>query len=103
MRIYNRNGWVDTSDEGGARETCERHSDEWSLHPWIRPDGAPNICIPDDWQAKSANVRIDLARQIRSGDLNGETAADLGIADPYIADEAIRNYIAGSKHPEAAA
>jgi hypothetical protein len=100
MRIYNRNGWVETSDESGARETCERHAAEWTLRPWIRPSGAPNINVPDNWQEKSSDKRIDLARQIKGGDLNGETAAALGITDPGIADEVIRNYIGGSKHPD---
>src|SRR5260370_27616551 len=99
MHIYNRQGWVDV-DQGAARETCQRHPDEWTLRPWIRPSGMPQVNIPDDWQEKSAANRIDLARQIKGGDLNGESAGDLGVADPVIADETIRNYIAGSQHPE---
>lgn len=103
MRIYNQRGWVDTDDAGGARETCERHPADWTLRPWHRPGGAPNICIPDNWSEKSAAVRIDLARMIKSGDLNGETPAALGITDQNIADEVIRAYIVGSTHPEIAA
>jgi hypothetical protein len=100
MQIHNRNGWINTDDEGAARETCQRHPDEWSLLPWIRPSGTPNVNIPDNWSEKSAAVRIDLARQIKGGDQNGETAADLGIANQNIADETIRAYVIGSTHPE---
>jgi hypothetical protein len=101
VKMYNRNGWIDTSDEGGARETCVRHPEQWALKPWIRPGGAPNVNVPDDWQSKSAAVRIDLARMIKGGDQNGETAAALGITDRGIADDIIRAYLAGSTHPDA--
>jgi hypothetical protein len=101
VKIFNRNGWVETSDEGGARETCERHPLEWTTRPWIRPGGAPNVNVPDSWQEQSADRRIDLARQIKGGDLNGETPAALGITDRGIADEIIRKYLAGSTHPDA--
>jgi hypothetical protein len=100
MKIYNRLGWLDTSDEGGARETCERHPTEWTLKPWTRPGGAPDVNIRPDWQSQSAGVRIDYARQIKGGDLNGETAVALGVTDPGIADEIIRSYVGGTKHPE---
>jgi hypothetical protein len=99
MHMYSRLGWV-IVDDGAARETCQRHPDEWRLKPWTRPDGAPNVNIPHNWQEQSADRRLDLARQIKSGDLNGETAAALGITDRNIADEIIRAYIAGTKHPE---
>jgi hypothetical protein len=99
MKIYNRNGWLDTSDEGGARETCQNHPTEWTLHPWIRPGGAPNVNIPHNWPEQSADRRIDLARLIKGGDLNGETAMGLGITDRGIADEIIRGYLAGTTHP----
>jgi hypothetical protein len=98
MHMYSRLGWVDV-DQGAARETCERHPDDWTLKPWIRPGGAPNMNIPHDWQFKSAANRIDLARQIRGFDQPGETAAGLGITHPVIADEIIRAYVGGSQHP----
>jgi hypothetical protein len=99
MRIYNCNGWIDTSDESGARETCQRHPDEWTLHPWIRPGGAANVNLPHDWQFRSASDRIELARQIKGWDMPGETAEALGITHPVIADEIIRAYVGGSQHP----
>jgi hypothetical protein len=98
MRMFNCNGWVDV-DEGAARETCQRFPEQWSLHPWTRPGGTPNVNIPDNWQEKSAATRIDLAREIKGGDLNGETAAALGITDPGVADEILRAYVIGSQHP----
>lgn len=100
MRIYNQLGWLETSDEGGARETCQRHPDEWMLHPWIRPDGTPNVNIPHDWPQQPGARRIDLARQIKGGDQNGETPVGLGITDSAAADQIIRGYLDGTKHPE---
>lgn len=99
MRMYNQCGWVDV-DDGAARETVQNHPSEWSLHPWTRPSGTPNVNIPDNWQSQSADRRIEFARLIKNGGTNGETPAALGITDPSIADETIRNYIAGSKRPE---
>ena len=99
MRIYNQLGWLDTSDEGGARQTVQDHPQEWSLQPWIRPGGAANVNVGHDWPAQSAAVRIELARQIKGWDMPGETAAALGITDPGVADEIIRGYVIGSQHP----
>jgi hypothetical protein len=99
MHMYSRLGWVDV-DEGAARETCQRHPLEWSLQPWIRPGGAANVNLGHDWQFRSASDRIELARRIMGWDMPGETAAALGITHPVIADEIIRNYIAGSTHPD---
>jgi hypothetical protein len=90
MRIYNRNGWIETTDESGARETCQRHPDEWTLRPWTRPFGHPEVNVPDDFEIGTPTRQEELADAIihkRTGEQRS-------------AIEIIRAYVTGSQHPE---
>jgi hypothetical protein len=100
MRIYSR---CESTDYGGdvslALDACQRFPEQWTTRPWIRPGGAPQVDLPPNWQEKSANRRIEFARQIKKGDVTGEHPAAMGITDAGIADEIIRGYLSGSQHP----
>ena len=90
--MYNRNGGVEVSDLD-ATTTCRRFPDEWTLEPWTRPDGRPEVSIPPDWDQKiTGPALVELARTTMVGrGLEIETAAQ--------AYEAISTYLAGTRHP----
>jgi hypothetical protein len=91
-RMYSRNGGVEVADLD-AISTCRNFPLEWTLEPWMRPDGRPDVFIPFDWDQKIAgSALVDLARQTANGrGLEIETAAQ--------AYAAISEYLAGTVHP----
>jgi hypothetical protein len=91
VRMYNRLGWVDVS-EYDALETCSRLPAEWTLQKWVRPEGFPDhVNVPAAWPEITARQSIDLARQID---------ASLEIRNKWVADEVIRKFVDGTKHPD---
>jgi hypothetical protein len=89
--MFNRNGGVEVS-EADAISTCNRYPAEWTLAPWTRPDGRPDVNIPDAWDQLPAAMRVELARITVNGrGLEIETAEQ--------ADAAISEYLAGTQHP----
>jgi hypothetical protein len=88
-RMYSRFGGVEVADLD-ATTTCRRFPDEWTLEPWTRPDGRPEVSIPPDWDQKiTGPALVELARTtvFRDGPVI-ETAAQ--------AYAAISEYLAGS-------
>lgn len=89
--MYGRNGGVEVADID-ATTNARKFPQEWTLQPWIRPDGRPDVFICPDWDQTSVAERIALARTTVDGrGLEIETIAQ--------ADEAIRHYLAGTEHP----
>jgi len=88
MRIYNKCGWAETSDESGARETCERHADQWTTRPWQRPFGN-QVNIPDDFENATPTRQEEIATAI----------IDDRTDEKRTAIEIIRAYVSGSQHP----
>jgi hypothetical protein len=92
MMMYSLYGGIEVSDTD-AVDTCRRFPNQWTLSPWTRPDGRPDVFIPTDWEQMGLLARIDLARStVVDRRTEIETVAQ--------ADEAIRNYLAGTKPPE---
>lgn len=91
--MYGRNGGVEVADID-ATTNARRFPNEWTLRPWLRPNGRPDVFIRTDWDQTSVAERIALARA---------TVAGLGIEIETVAqaDEAISQYLAGTTHPEA--
>jgi hypothetical protein len=90
LRMYNRFGWVEVS-ELDALETVGRLPNEWTLQPWQRPEGFPDVNIPSNWPGIAPRRSIDVARQIDSAP---------EIKNKWQADEVIRKYLAGTRHPK---
>lgn len=93
MMMYSRNGGIDVGGVDAAA-TTRAHPNEWTLEPWIRPDGRPDVFIRPDWTKISVVERIALAR---STILNVPGRHLIETAEE--ADEAISQYLAGTRHP----
>ena len=94
MMMYSRFGGVAVSDID-AISTCNKFPQEWTLKPWIRPDGRPDVFIQPDWMTDVVGTAlIDLARS---------TFADFGrgvqIDNAAQASTAINEYLAATLHP----
>jgi hypothetical protein len=90
MMMYGRNGGVDVP-EIDALTTTRRFPLEWTLQPWTRPDGRPEVFIRDDWQLLGLAERVELARSTVIG-----RGLEIGAAE---ADATISEYLAGTTHP----
>jgi hypothetical protein len=96
MMMYNRNGGIDVADID-AIATCQRHPNEWTLKPWIRPDGRPDVFIRPDWAADVVGTALlDLARTTFPDNGRG-----IAIDNAAQAIDAINEYLAGTQHPTA--
>ncbi len=96
MRIYSR---CESTDYGGdeslALEACQRHPDEWTTRPWIRPFGNSGIEIPANFEGASRTRLEEIAVAIL-----GEEERT---SDQRSAIEIVRLYVSGAKHPGIAA
>jgi hypothetical protein len=89
--MYSRNGGIDVADIDAITNT-RKFPLEWTLKPWTRPDGRPDVFIRPDWNELGVQQRIDLARSTMNGQgLEIETDAQ--------AVETISGYLAGTRHP----
>jgi hypothetical protein len=91
--MYSRLGGIEVP-EIDAVTACHNFPREWTLKPWTRPDGRPDVLIPTDWQTMGVLARIDLARSTMIDGHGPE------IDDVAKADEAISAYLAGTTPPE---
>jgi hypothetical protein len=90
MMMYGRNGGVEVS-ELDALTTVRKFPLEWTLQPWTRPDGRPDVFIRSDWQQMGLQERVELARSTVIG-----RGLEIGPAE---ADATIGSYLAGTRHP----
>jgi hypothetical protein len=94
MKMYNRYGGVEVA-EIDALTTTRKFPLEWTLKPWIRPDGRPDVYVQPDWMAAiTGPALIDLARTTFPD--NGRGVA---IDNASQAFDAIAGYLNGTKHP----
>jgi hypothetical protein len=93
MMMYSRMGGfnVATTD---ALTTVRKFPSEWTLEPWIRPEGRPDVFIRSDWQQMGLQERVELARSTVIG-----RGLEIGPAE---ADETISSYLVGTRHPGSA-
>jgi hypothetical protein len=90
--MYSRMGGIEVSDTD-AVTACRKFPNEWTLEPWTRPDGRPDVLIPTNWGQIGISGIIDLAR---STVIDRRTK----IETVEQAVEAISSYLAGSTPPE---
>lgn len=90
-RMYSRNGGQDVAHID-AMAACRNFPREWTLEPWKRPDGRPDVFIPPAWDTTIfGTALIDLARTtVREG---------AKVDDVEQATIAISEYLAGTTHP----
>jgi hypothetical protein len=93
MIVYCRNGGITMAETDGIA-ACHNYPGEYSLRPWTRPDGRPDVLIPYDWQQLGLLARIDLARSTYP-----DNGAGIEI-DAAKADEVIADYLARTTPPE---
>jgi hypothetical protein len=92
--MYGRNGGVDVA-ESDAITTCNKFPHEWTLKPWIRPNGRPDVFIEPDWQQLPGPALIRLALTTFPNEGRGTASIDNGMQ----AFDAIAGYLAGTVHP----
>jgi hypothetical protein len=93
MMMYSRMGGIEVADTD-ALTTVRKFPQEWTLQPWIRPDGRPDVFIRSDWQQLGLGERVELARSTVIG-----RGLEIGPAE---ADATINAYLAGTTHPGSA-
>jgi hypothetical protein len=94
MLMYSRYGGINVSDLD-AIATCQRHPAGWTLVPWIRPDGRPDVTVPPDWDTRlGGGELVALARSTFP-----DNGAHSGIADPAAASSAIIDYLERTTRP----
>jgi hypothetical protein len=94
MMMYSRDGGIDVSDLD-AISTCNRFPNEWTLTPWVRPDGRPDVSIPPDWETRfNGAALVELARSTFP-----DYGAGLGLDSPALATAEITDYLARTVHP----
>jgi hypothetical protein len=91
MMMYGRHGGVEVA-EIDALTATRNFPLQWTLKPWIRPEGRPDVFIREDWYQMGLQDRIDLARSTVIG-------RGTEIDNAAAADEAIGRYLDGTKHP----
>jgi hypothetical protein len=93
-RMYNRLGWIDVAPVD-AISAAAKFPGDWTLTPWIRPEGSVYINVPTGWKALIGPERIRLAKETGARiDPGMETAAQVAEADSIIS-----KYLADTKHP----
>jgi hypothetical protein len=92
VMMYGRNGGIEVADID-AIANAHRFPQEWTLKAWIRPDGRPDVFIRTDWDQMSVVERVAIARSTVIEGRGGE------ITNAAQADQAISEFLAGTKHP----
>jgi hypothetical protein len=94
MMMYSRLGGIEVADVD-AISTCNAYPRDWTRKPWIRPDGRPDVLIPNDWMATPGPALIPLARSTYP-----DNGAGVAIDNPSQAFDAIAEYLASTTHPD---
>jgi hypothetical protein len=93
MMMYSRLGGIEVATTD-AVSTTNKFPGEWSLRPWRRPDGRPDVLVSTDWMAMPGPALIRLAKTTLVGEGVG---LEMNYAQAF---DAISGYLAGTTHPD---